>query len=248
MLITTLRTVKEPKTHLIVYAAPVTKTMLQFNSLNYYSLPSLPRNWKAPLWLTVELGLFSGRLYFGFDEYSTVLKYLGQKFLDENKGKGYSATDIQERPSREQETPKYFANEPLNFFQDWLSIRRKGQDISYTPMGYVCQGRLLTREHPFFAFPEMVGLPENTDKPLVDKMRRMETTDLNSERARKLVSKTAEARRNVKGGNDTAPYSDSSSGESEDDYNYDEDEDAGDGEFDEQGDRSSEDGSSESSL
>lgn len=236
MLVTTLRTVKEPKTHLIVYAAPVTKTMLHFNSLDYYSLPSLPRNWKAPLWLTVELGLFSGRLYFGFDEYSTVLKYLGQDSIDENKGEGYSATDMQEKSS------KCFANEPLNFFQDWLSVRRKGQDISYTPMGYVCQGRLLTREHPFFVPPEVVRLPDNTDKLIVDKMRRMEITDLSRERARKKGFKTVEAGRNVKGSDD------SSSDESEDDYNYDDAEDASDGEFDERENESFEDGSSESSL
>jgi hypothetical protein len=38
----------------------------------------------------------------------------------------------------------------LNFLHEWLELRAKGQDFAQTPMGYVCSGKVLTEEHPFF--------------------------------------------------------------------------------------------------
>jgi hypothetical protein len=67
--------------HLIIYAAPVTRRMLHFNQLDYYAMPVLPTDFKAPVWLRVEMGLFAGRLYLEWDEYYQLLEYLG---LDEN--------------------------------------------------------------------------------------------------------------------------------------------------------------------
>lgn len=43
-----------------------------------------------------------------------------------------------------------FAKNPLTFLHDWLAVRRKGQEFLHTPMGYVCQSRSLTQNHPFF--------------------------------------------------------------------------------------------------
>ena len=48
-----------------------------------------------------------------------------------------------------------FANQasqknPLAFLHDWLAIRRKGQEFLHTPMGFVCQDKPLTANHPFF--------------------------------------------------------------------------------------------------
>ncbi|CAO2653039.1 Nn.00g024500.m01.CDS01 [Neocucurbitaria sp. VM-36] len=114
--------------HLIVYAAPVTRRMLHFNDLTYYATPPLPSNFEAPLWLKVELGLFAGRLYFGFDEYSELMSYL----------------------SGSKRSEKRFAEKPLTFLHEWLALLRKGQDFEYTPMGFVAAGRPLTAEHAFF--------------------------------------------------------------------------------------------------
>jgi hypothetical protein len=66
-------------TYLLTYAAPVTRTMLHFSDLEYYSVPSLPKNWEAPMWLRVELGIFAGRLYFDHLEYNCLLQYLGMR-------------------------------------------------------------------------------------------------------------------------------------------------------------------------
>jgi hypothetical protein len=42
------------------------------------------------------------------------------------------------------------ATETISFILEWLSLRRRGQDIMHTPLGYVCQGRPLGIEHAFF--------------------------------------------------------------------------------------------------
>ena len=44
-----------------------------------------------------------------------------------------------------------FSEKPLEFLHEWLAVRRKGQDFTDTPMGFICQGKLLTSSHPFFA-------------------------------------------------------------------------------------------------
>jgi hypothetical protein len=67
------------RTHLIVYSAPVTRRMLHFNDLNYHATPPLLPSTKVPLWLKIELGIFSGRLYFEWPEYEELLSYLGVK-------------------------------------------------------------------------------------------------------------------------------------------------------------------------
>ncbi|KAF7676522.1 hypothetical protein GT037_006027 [Alternaria burnsii] len=119
--------------HLIIYAAPVTRRMLHFNQLDYYAIPALPTDFKAPVWLRVEMGLFAGRLYLEWDEYYQLLEYLG---LDENLSQ-----------HREKNT---FAKKPLTFVHEWLALRRKGQDFEHTPMGFVTTGKPLTENHPFF--------------------------------------------------------------------------------------------------
>lgn len=42
-------------------------------------------------------------------------------------------------------TPK-----PFTFTQDYLSVRRRGQEISHTPMGFLCMGKPLHENHAFF--------------------------------------------------------------------------------------------------
>ncbi|KAF1941022.1 hypothetical protein EJ02DRAFT_423478 [Clathrospora elynae] len=123
----------EGSVHLIVYSAPVTRRMLHFNQLDYYATPPLAANFKAPVWLRVELGIFSGRLYLEWDEYYELLGYLG----------------LDKELSQDQEK-QAFAKKPLTFLHEWLALRRKGQDFEHTPMGFVTTGKPLTENHPFF--------------------------------------------------------------------------------------------------
>ncbi|KAM3084368.1 hypothetical protein ACMFMG_001526 [Clarireedia jacksonii] len=139
LLIPIIRAARKPKVHLIAYAAPVTKNMLLFDKLSYYTLPSLPVGYKVPNWLSIELGIFAGRLYFSFPECAHLMRYLQ---LADNTSAEASHT--------KNAHIGVFTTNPANFLLDWLTLRRKGQDIIHTPMGYICQGRPLDKDHPFF--------------------------------------------------------------------------------------------------
>ena len=150
--------------HLITYAAPVTRKMLQFNNLTYYSVPSMPSAWKAPQWLTVELGFFAGRLYFEYEEYNDLRAYLGLQEGDQRPEMEDAWSPIEAHPIEDiaaislndpsspthRPRPKTFTTKPLQFLQDWLALRRRGQDFTHTPMGHVCQDKPLSANHAFF--------------------------------------------------------------------------------------------------
>lgn len=150
--------------------------MLHFNNLTFYAIPTLPDEWKAPTWLTIELGIFAGRLYFEFEEYAGLRKYLG--FVDADEGIIAKLGDLMVDRRNDTASPmplvdgieeyatdedckkvadnvkrshgQSFTAKPLTFLQEWLAIRRKGQDFVHTPMGHVCQGKSLKANHPFF--------------------------------------------------------------------------------------------------
>ena len=148
-------------THLVVYSAPVTRKMLHFDDLHYYSVPALPPKWRAPSWLVHDLGIFSGRLYFRFEEYDSLCDYLGlcsrpgaAAFLKDGQAReslefeedGAKTDDSSSDPETRRDP---FTDRPLMFMQEWLTIRRKGQDFALTPMGYICQGKRLAEDGSF---------------------------------------------------------------------------------------------------
>ena len=104
--------------------------MLPFSGLRYYTAPALPREHTIPPSLVIELGLFAGRLYMGYEECVSLVKYI----------------DDVSASSRSNVT----TTEKTRFILEWTSLRRKGQDVMHTPLGYVCQGRPLGIEHAFF--------------------------------------------------------------------------------------------------
>ena len=141
------------RTHLISYAARVTRSML-FDSLKYYSVPSLPTDWHAPDWLVRDLGIFAGRLYFEYKEYESICDFLGLKQsrsqqTKEEVEKMEYLQGVDRLPEDGESQP--FSQAPLEFLQEWLAIRRKGQDFSQTPMGYVCCGKEVKPNAVFFA-------------------------------------------------------------------------------------------------
>jgi hypothetical protein len=93
-------------------------------------MPPLQNNHIIPQSLTIELGIFAGRLYMEYEECAPLVKYIDN-------------ADIR-RQSDARKT------ETINFILEWLSLRRKGQDITHTPLGFVCQGRPLGIKHAFF--------------------------------------------------------------------------------------------------
>jgi hypothetical protein len=153
---------EDAPTYLITYAAAVTRKMLHFGNLTYYSVPTLPSNWEAPMWLKLELGIYAGRLYFDFSEYYALLDMLGIRHA---AGRIEVPEDVDDDISDSIEEvaavgiSKVFARKPLTFLQEWLAIRRKGQNFDQTPMGFVCQGKVLLEEHHFFSKSENTAAP-----------------------------------------------------------------------------------------
>lgn len=143
ILIPLLRTIEMPAVHLLVYAAPVTRKMQEFNRLDFYSIPTLPEGWKPPSWLPLELGILGGRLYFEFAEYH----YIQRSLLLSTQSNGIC---LDKHEDEDEEDSQTTARNTLAFLGDWLSLRRQGQDVTQTPMGYVCQGWQLRSDHPFF--------------------------------------------------------------------------------------------------
>jgi hypothetical protein len=154
ILLPIVRITADSPTYLLTYAAPVTRRMLHFGDLKFYSVPTLPQDWLAPMWLKLELGIYAGRLYFGFTEYHSTLDFLGIRHTegnleisedtdDEDLGSSMGSTNV--------EKSKVFARRPLTFLQEWLAVRRKGQNFDQTPMGFICQGKVLLQSHHFFS-------------------------------------------------------------------------------------------------
>ncbi|KAK3356620.1 hypothetical protein B0T25DRAFT_603140 [Lasiosphaeria hispida] len=146
-----------PQIHLLSYASPVTKKMLLFNNLTFFSMPALPPKWVAPASLKIELGLLAGRLYFKWNEYETLCKFLdvGTPLAGEDVCLAGDAVEVNANTNTPVPRPPLpsssFSPRPLVFLQEWLAIRRHGQDFVHTPMGFLTQAKPLQESHPFFA-------------------------------------------------------------------------------------------------
>ncbi|KAM4067480.1 hypothetical protein HRG_001403 [Hirsutella rhossiliensis] len=145
-LIPVIRALDHAPVHLMPYAASTTKNMAHSNGLAGYITPSPLLSSPLPSWLSIELGLLGARLYFDFEEYSILLEHL-RLVVKVGGIKSIVATSGEASRS----VP---AGDINAFLLEWLTVRRKGQDIMHTPMGYICQGRPLKESHPFFSIKE----------------------------------------------------------------------------------------------
>lgn len=142
-----------PKVHLITYASPVTRKMMSFNSLAFLAFPSMSPDWKPPQWLKTGLGLLAGRIHFEWEEYESLSELLGVQDSSISNMDGVEETDPEVSDGGEGEETgmvKTFCPRPLVFLQEWLALRRQGQDFSHTPMGFIVQDKPLHAEHPLF--------------------------------------------------------------------------------------------------
>ncbi|KAJ4247759.1 hypothetical protein NW762_012967 [Fusarium torreyae] len=161
-------------TYLLIYSAPITRKMLQFNDLTFYSIPPLPSDWKAPSWLQVELGIYGGRLYFEWDEYEDMCALLGiqdgvieddetnlEMSMDGAADDEPAQAEFEVEPHKKSQAERHLAQNPLTFLQEWLAVRRRGQDFAHSPMGFVSQGKRLQEDHIFFRQTERVTVDQN---------------------------------------------------------------------------------------
>ena len=113
--------------HLITHVLPLSRDISKFAGV-LHSIPPLPAGHGQQVCgrLRTELDIFAGRLYAGFDECAALKTYM------ESPGAAVLSAN------------------PAGFLLEWLSLRRKGQDISHTPVAYVCQGWPLRQDHHLF--------------------------------------------------------------------------------------------------
>lgn len=154
-------------THLICYAAPVTRSMLAFDTLKFYSVPCLPAKWRAPRWLVSDLGIFAGRLYFDYENYPVICKAIG---IPPPEDAPSEEDGWDELPSWEEtrKATEPFSKAPLEFLRKWLVARRKGQDFSQTPMGHVCSGKEVKRTSVFFVAEGVGGRAKGVEDGVED--------------------------------------------------------------------------------
>lgn len=131
LLIPLLRELKSPKVFLLTYAAPVSRSMQVFDNFRYYSIPLMKDQQPLPEWLSIELGVLAGGLYFDLKHYEPLLAWLGD------------SKDVPQFTLSQGVKSRLSIGQPLQFLLEWLTYRRQGQDITHTPMGLVCQRRAL---------------------------------------------------------------------------------------------------------
>lgn len=137
--------------HLIVYAAPISRAMMPFNQLDYYTLPPIPPDTEFPPWFKVELGILAGRLYMDYEEWNLVNAYM----MDSQSDTPISSS----------------------FLLEWLSVRCRANDVLHTPIGYICLGRTPTKEHPFFSQNTHVATAMLTAIPADDGAEELENEE-----------------------------------------------------------------------
>lgn len=141
------RAADKPTVYLMAYATPVTRAMLVFDGFRYYTLPRLSANFLLPEWFCLELGILSGRLYFDLANWDRVAGYLGSP--SEMAKAGGAEQDARPEPARSETGLADFADDPIAFLTEWLSLHRKARDIQHTPMGYILTGRRVGENHPW---------------------------------------------------------------------------------------------------
>ncbi|KAH7121598.1 hypothetical protein EDB81DRAFT_605619, partial [Dactylonectria macrodidyma] len=166
LLLPRLQSVAESRVWLLSYAAPVTKSMRIFDTLQFFTVPSRKKLDEFPGWLSLELGIIAGKLYFDYAEYKPLLAWLG---VQEGSCDVPDSADDASPIVSPIGTDGLSIEKPLKFLLEWLAFRRETQDITHTPMGYVCRRRLLKPDHSFF----VTGADESD---MIDKMPRCHQT------------------------------------------------------------------------
>ncbi|KAF4969198.1 hypothetical protein FSARC_3528 [Fusarium sarcochroum] len=134
-LLTMLHNTRRASVPLLTYAAPVTKSMWRFNTLDYFTIPMRDKKLSFPPWLPIEIGVLAGRLYFDYNEYAYLIPWLG---ISQDE----LPVDVPDTASRGTVPVArgLFVDRPLEFLLEWLTYRRQTQDIMHTPMGFVFPG------------------------------------------------------------------------------------------------------------
>ncbi|KIW30929.1 uncharacterized protein PV07_02620 [Cladophialophora immunda] len=155
-LIPLCRAAPQQVVHLLTYAAPVTLKMLQFNDLNYYSVPPLLGS--TPV--VKNPGLSSDDASPSQDDPATTMH---ASSLECSDAQDDDHQTVEMLDSTEPDNPactkavrtaRLREMRMLTFLHSWLGTRGRGQDFAHTPMGYVCDRKQLAQDHSFFRSPD----------------------------------------------------------------------------------------------
>ncbi|KAF3221091.1 hypothetical protein TWF106_006416 [Orbilia oligospora] len=111
--------------------------MVQFDTLGFFTIPPISEDWSPPTKLSIELGIMTGQLYFTYEHLNAIKEYLNLDSKEANQEKS-------------QAKAMALTSRPLEFLREWLMLKQKGQDFLHTPMGYLCQNKVLSQTLTFF--------------------------------------------------------------------------------------------------
>lgn len=116
-----------------------------FDKLDFMSVPSQASAAHIPRWLLLKLDLFAGQLYLNsYEDYLVVCSLLGLATHVPKDGEIHAADGFIIKDQRGVKP----GSSPVQFMQALMSrIRRNGQGIGKTDMGYILEGNILERAH-----------------------------------------------------------------------------------------------------
>lgn len=142
------------KVSLHTYAARVTRTMVPFDKLDFYTMTAAPGPRDIPISMIQSLNVFAGTLYLAStDAADGLCGFLGvfnRRSLFDSALDFRAEVDgfISEESRRDPDWPWFspFKRSPLPYFKTVLTLRMRGQDYGHTHMGYIVSGRVIREE------------------------------------------------------------------------------------------------------
>lgn len=116
-----------------------------FDRLDFLSIPADAKSSNIPRRLLLKLDVFAGQLYLNsYDDYLQVCALLGLATEAAKEGQVVAADGFILRNCGKARP----GSSPVKFLSELMcNIRRNGQGISKTDMGYILEGKLLERSH-----------------------------------------------------------------------------------------------------
>lgn len=116
-----------------------------FDKLDFMSIPAHATTHHIPRSLQLQLDVFAGQLYLNsYEDYLEVCRFLGLAATPSKDGEIIAADGFIIRDNSGRKP----GSSPVQFLQALMSqIRRNGQGIGKTDMGYILEGKILEKSH-----------------------------------------------------------------------------------------------------
>ncbi|CAG8973653.1 hypothetical protein HYALB_00002219 [Hymenoscyphus albidus] len=127
-----------------IYSPRLSLSMPTLEDLSLYAIPAVPESWSAPA-ISIHLNLFAGQLYIRtYEDYLLLCSFLGLCSRRPENGVEVASDGFMGQAWRAASCP--FTTSPLAFVRTMMLLRRKGQSISFSHIGQLLNGELITRE------------------------------------------------------------------------------------------------------